>query len=198
MRLIGRVKFVQVQRSSLKLGEKPDRRYDPTPLSIVDSLELSPEGVVGLNADGGRLIDVHNARHPQTKFGNGTAPISIGFTAHYHAMRERFGAHLTDGIAGENILIEVERPVELDDLGKQIIILNPDTKAQGILDMWSVAAPCEPFSQFAAQERISGERLKTTLQFLHQGMRGFYLATAPGQPVFRVQAGDEVYGLINP
>lgn len=195
MRLIGRIKCVQIQRSSLKLGEKPDRRYDPTPLLVVDGLELSPEGVVGLNADGGRLIDVHNALHPQTKFGGGTGPISMGFTAHYRAMRERFGAHLTDGIAGENILVEVAQPIKLNDMGKQITIINPATREQAILDVWSVAAPCEPFSQFAAREKISGEALKSALQFLHEGMRGFYLATAPNQGILTVQAGDEVYAL---
>ncbi len=44
---IGRIKLVQVQRSSLKAGERPNRYYDPAPLLPVDGLLLSPSGVVG-------------------------------------------------------------------------------------------------------------------------------------------------------
>ncbi len=52
MHEIGRIKQVQIQRSSLKLGERPYRVYDPAPLLVVDSLALSARGVVGVTADG--------------------------------------------------------------------------------------------------------------------------------------------------
>jgi hypothetical protein len=64
MREIGRIKLVQVQRASLKAGERPYRYFDPTPLLVVDGLLLSPGGVVGLTADGDRVVDVHHVEHP--------------------------------------------------------------------------------------------------------------------------------------
>src|SRR2546430_5652355 len=36
MRELGRIVRLQIQRSSLKTGEKPRRRYDPAPLLAVD------------------------------------------------------------------------------------------------------------------------------------------------------------------
>jgi len=192
MRLIGHVKLVQVQQASLKVGEKPDRRYDPAPLCVVDSLELSADGVTGVNWDGGRIVDVHHAIHPQTKNNAGTNPISLGFTSHYRAMRERFGEHLTDGSAGENILIACERAITLADLGRQVVIQSASGE-QVRLDVLSDAPPCEPFSQFAAGSRIAGGELKAALQFLQAGMRGYYVALTPGQSAPTVQAGDSVY-----
>src|SRR6266700_3918225 len=40
MRDIGRIVRLQIQRASLKTGEKPTRVYDPTPLLAVDRLSL--------------------------------------------------------------------------------------------------------------------------------------------------------------
>src|SRR5690606_21721652 len=92
MREIGIVKLVQIQQSSLKAGEKPQQYYDPTPLMMVDALEIAPEGVVGLTVDGGRVMDVHNQRHPESK-NVGKNGVSVGFTSHYAFIQERFGAH---------------------------------------------------------------------------------------------------------
>jgi hypothetical protein len=191
---IGRIKHVQVQRASLKAGERPYRYYDPTPLLAVDGLRLLPGGVVGLGAGGEQLIDVHNTEHPASKNQRGLNGISIGFTSHYQAMRERCGAHLTDGIAGENILVESDRAFTLADLGQRLAI---QTAAGALLYLEAliVAAPCIEFSQFASGlgERLPPEALKTTLQFLDSGRRGFYatLAGAPADVV--VRAGDRVY-----
>src|SRR4029079_11330029 len=106
MQEIGRIKLVQIQCSSLKQGQRPYCYYDPTPLLVVERLLLAPRGAVGLTASGQQLTDVHHADHPESKnhgLLNGT---SIGFTSHYRRMRDQFGAHLADGCAGENILIE--------------------------------------------------------------------------------------------
>lgn len=186
MREIGIVKQVQVQRGSLKVGEKPNQRYDPAALLVVDSLEVSGEGVVGLLMDGGRLIDVHHAAHPNSK--NQTRNgISVGFTGHYAAMRQRFGAHMADGIAGENILIESAHPWRLAELGTRLVFES--AAGQVHLDEVLVALPCTPFSQFALQAPASGDPLKAALQFLNEGTRGFY-ATAPQPGV--IQSGDRV------
>lgn len=196
MREIGTIKQVQVQRSSLKAGQKPARYYDPTPLLVVEQLRLSARGVVGITANGDEIIDVHNADHPQSKnrAGNG---ISIGFSSHYESIRAQYGDHLWDGCAGENILIEVEadKVFTLPDLGSRVAILSQATGELIYLIDLQVAAPCVEFSRFAANYGmpLPAEQQKATLQFLHDGRRGFYatFASENGQGI--VQAGDRVF-----
>jgi hypothetical protein len=194
MNEIGIIKLIQVQRSSLKAGERPYRYYDPAPLLTVEGLRLSPDGVVGVAADGEGVIDVHNAGHPASKNQRGLNGISVGFTSHYQAMRERFGSHLTDGCAGENILVEADRTFSLGDLGDQLAI---ETAGGAIVYLASllVAAPCVEFSQFAAGqgERLPPEALKATLQFLDAGTRGFYARPVGDSANAVVRAGDRVF-----
>ncbi|MBZ0294764.1 MAG: MOSC domain-containing protein [Anaerolineae bacterium] len=189
MKKIGTVKQVQVQQSSLKAGEKPNQYYDPAPLLVVDALHLTAAGVTGLTMDGSQIVDVHNATHPASRNG-GDNGVSVGFTSHYRAMRDQFGTHLVDGIAGENILVESDHRWRLDELGARLAFENPETGALVYLDALMPAPPCVPFSQFALQAAAGGDTIKAALQFLHEGTRGFY-ATAhqPGS----VQPGDVVY-----
>ena len=94
MRELGRIVRLQIQRSSLKTGEKPRRSYDPAPLLAVDRVALGPDGVLGEEPGGGAwLVDVHHRAHPETKNEDGVHGVSLGFTSHYGLMRERFGAH---------------------------------------------------------------------------------------------------------
>src|SRR4051812_40755371 len=117
MQEIGLIKLVQLQRSSLKQGQRPQRYYDPAPLLVVDRLLLAPPGISAVSVNGEPIIDIHHADHPETKNSQGKNGISFGFTSHYRAMRECYGAHLPDGCAGENILIESDRVWSLDKLG---------------------------------------------------------------------------------
>ena len=194
MREIGLIKHVQIQRSSLKQGQRPQRYYDPTPLLAVERLLLAPQGVSAMSADGEAIINVHHADHPETKNRLGTNGISIGFTSHYRAMRERYGAHLSDGCAGENILIESDRVWSLDELGESLIIQRPD-RQMVTLESLITAAPCVEFSRFAhlSAEPLTSDQLRMTLQFLDGGMRGFYARLADGQPNAEVRAGDRVF-----
>jgi len=194
VREIGLIKLVQLQRSSLKLGQRPQRYYDPAPLLVVERLLLAPLGVSALSADGEAVIDVHHAGHPDTKNSLGKNGISFGFTGHYRAMRERYGAQLPDGCAGENILIESDQVWLLDDLGAALMIERADRQIVA-LDKLMVAAPCVEFSRFAhlSAEPLTSEQLRTTLQFLDGGMRGFYARLAEGQPDAGIQAGDRVF-----
>jgi hypothetical protein len=189
---IGCIKQVQIQRSSLKMGERPYRYYDPAPLLVVDGLALTPGGVVGL-IGGERVVDVHNTAHPASKNQRGLNGISIGFTSHYQAMRDRFGPHLADGCAGENILVEAERTFALGDLGDRLAI---ETAGGALVYLTGllVAAPCVEFSQFATGqgERLPPEALKAALQFLDDGMRGFYACLAGDSADGVVRAGDRV------
>jgi hypothetical protein len=194
MREIGLIKHVQLQRSSLKQGQRPQRYYDPAPLLLVERLLLAPGGVSAVSAHGEPIIDVHHADHPETKNRLGTNGISIGFTSHYRAMRDRFGPHLTDGCAGENILIESDQVWSLDQLGAQLVIQTAGGALVSLTDLL-VAAPCVEFSRFAAGqgERLPAEALKAALQFLDNGMRGFYARLVDGSGEAIVREGDRVF-----
>jgi hypothetical protein len=194
MREIGLIKHVQLQRSSLKQGERPQRYYDPAPLLVVERLRLDAGGVRATGADGVPIIDVHHASHPETKQRLGINGISIGFTGHYRAMRDRYGAHLPDGCAGENILIESDQIWSIDDLGAAVAIQSSDGQLVR-LDGLTVAAPCVEFSRFAhlSDQPLTSDQLRTTLQFLDGGMRGFYARLADGQPAAEIRAGDRVF-----
>lgn len=195
---IGRIKQVQVQCSSLKAGVPPHRYYDPRPLLIVSSLLLTPRGVIGITAKGEQVIDVHNIDHPESRNRGGENGVSIGFTSHYQAMRKHFGAHLIDGIAGENILVETEEEQNQANLERGVGIKKRDSGQFIHLTNVRVATPCIQFSQFAINAQIppSNELIKEALQFLNDGRRGFY-ATLPDEqqklPV--IQTGDVLFAL---
>ena len=193
---IGRVKLLQIQRASLKAGERPHRYYDPAPLLAVEQLLLTPNGCVGALPDGERQIDVHHAGHPESKNRRGLNGISIGFTGHYRRMREQFGEHLADGVAGENILIEAEQSFALDDLGDAIVIRCADGSFAHLGDLL-VAAPCVEFSRFAhlGGDPLTSDELRATLQFLDNGRRGFYARLVEGPLEAPLRLGDRVFVL---
>ena len=193
LRPLGRVVRLQIQRSKLKLGEKPNRYYDPAPLLTVGELTLTPEGALARTADGVTLVDIHHAAHPDTRNLDRTNDLSVGFTAHYAAMRERYGAHLADGCAGENILIETNGRVTLADIAGGLVI-QPAAGGRPVrLRVVRHAPPCREFSGYASRTR-EPEAIKEALQFLDEGLRGFYCALGNPVPV-RVAVGDDV--LIN-
>jgi hypothetical protein len=189
LRPLGRIVNLQIQRSSLKLGEKPNRWFDPAPLLPVAELTLTPDGALARTADGSYLLDIHHASHPATR-NNGTNDISVGFTGHYAAMRARFGRHLSDGIAGENILIECGAAIQASDLASGLAI-RPAAGGDLIwLQGVRVMPPCVEFSTFAGRSSES-EALKSALQFLGDGLRGFCGRLPPGAAV-TISVGDEV------
>jgi hypothetical protein len=192
MREIGRIKQVQIQRASLKFGERTERYYDPAPLLVVDMLTLSPDGAFGSSGDGGYVIDVHHVSHPGSR-NRGDNWISVGFTSHYREMRARFGNHLTDGCAGENILVDSDSSFTPSTLGERLAIKNAST-GQNVLFAEVIAAPpCVEFSQFAARQTLSPEQTKEILQFLGNGMRGFYARLDGETGIVRV--GDTLYAI---
>lgn len=195
MESLGRVKLVQLQPSGLIIEIPSGYFYDASRRVEVDHLLITSKGIEATTSGGEHLLDIHHIDHPDKAYDNDDL-ISIGFTSHYEAMRARFGDHMVDGIAGENIIIEFEDEVWPDDLGMQIVIENRTTGNRAFLDVVSFAAPCEEFSHFAAQsqdERLPAKELKSTLQFLNNGRRGFLLVLSDGQRSTEVQPGDRVY-----
>jgi len=191
MRTIGTVTRLQIQRGSLKRGDKPTRVYDPTPLLSVPALNIAPEGALGASPDepGTWIVDVHHRAHPYTKNEDGMHGISLGFTSHYDAMRQHFGDRLEVGCAGENIIATSDRQFGYDELAGGVAILAPDGSERVRLKVLQVAHPCRPFTGWALGKTVEPEELKRHLQFLDGGMRGFYCV---GEGVGTVSLGDQI------
>lgn len=194
--LIGKIVRLQVQLNSLKTGAKPFETYAPVPnLVAVEALRLTADGVEGVDAEGRRLADVHNRTHPNSKF-RGDNGISIGFTQHYRAMRDRFGDHLTNGIAGENLLIECDEMVPLELIQRGTVITGNTHRTP--IGPWGVAHPCAPFSKFCLQmpaDQKADKRVTETLQFLENGTRGFVAVYDETSPSAEIRVGDVVYAI---
>lgn len=191
---IGRIVRLQVQTDHLKRGEQPHRWYDPEPITPVEALQLDSGGVTGIGADGTVHPDVHNRDHRISRF-RGDNGVSIGFTGHYATMADRFGAHLTDGIAGENILVECDGRHTVDSLGERLLVET----SSGIvrIDRVIVAAPCAEFTRFCLKwprDERPDRSVTDALQFLDNGLRGFYASFAPnGSERVEIRIGDMVY-----
>ena len=192
LRPLGPIVRLQIQRASLKLGEKPNRLYDPAALLEVDALTLTPAGAVALLPDGSALLDVHHTAHPRSRNSDGVNDLSVGFTGHYARMRASFGPHLADGCAGENLLVDYEAQVDLAAIKGGLAIQSAD-------DIWTwlhgvrVALPCVEFSTYAARPSGPGD-LKAALQFLDHGLRGFYCVYDEAAPA-TVRVGDSVWAV---
>ena len=192
---LGRVKLVQIQPDGLIIETPSGYTYDASRLVKVDRLRITSLGIEATTPQGERVLDIHHVNHPDKAYDEDDL-ISIGFTSHYQAMRARFGEHMVDGIAGENIIIEYNKEVWTEDLGPQIAIENTETGQMTLLDLVCFAAPCDEFSHFAAQtqdKRLPTADLKSTLKFLNNGRRGFLLVLRDGQETAAVQAGDRVF-----
>jgi hypothetical protein len=190
--IIGPIVRLQIQRSPLKVGEKPHRKYIPDPIASVETLLITRLGITA-RVDGGETFDVHHRAHPSTKNADGRNGISIGFTSHYAEMRRRFGPHLWDGCAAENILVASNRRFGLDDLAGGLILLDAQRCAKARLEQVDVAHPCRPFCGFAHEHRtVEPDVLKESLAFLDDGMRGFYCSLGRDSGPVVVRCGDLV------
>ena len=163
---------VQVQTSRLK--PLPAKDYDPSPLLVVDAVEVDERGCVGLK-DGERVVDVHHADHPDSrnvKLSNGLSWVDA---AAYERARDRFGPHLVDGVMGETLLLD-GRPAEGDLVlgGLLLVDVRP-------------MPPCVGFSRFCTGEHVDGDELQAVLSWLSDGARGW---TARVVGVGTVTAGD--------
>ena len=193
MQKIGTIKFVQIQQDSLKEHlDDGTRIYNPSPLLKLNRIKLTQDGVIGLTDTGDEIIDVHNTRHPNSRY-RGDNPISIGLTAHYDKMRAEMGDHLPDGIAGESIIIDCDTIYTSETLNQRIAIKSQNDSTLIYMNEVIPIPPCEPFSRFARARKLSPQETKSTLQFLSDGTRGFYLKLENDTKNVIVQTGDAVY-----
>ena len=193
MEPIGVVVRLQVQRASLKAGQSPRRRYDPAPLHAVPALLVTAAGVTGRDERGEAVADVHHRDHPASKNRAGSNGVSICFTSHYDAMRARFGPHLADGLAGENILVAADRRYDAAELAPGLVI-ETSSGERVRLEQVNVAAPCVEFARFALRfpdDLRPDRRVTEALAFLDGGTRGYYaVGPACGAPI---AVGDRVF-----
>ncbi len=192
---LGKVKLVQVQPTGLIIETSSGDFYDASRRVEVDSLLITPLGIEATTPEGLHVLDIHHINHPDKAYDPDDL-VSIGFTSHYQAMRAHFGAHMIDGVAGENIIIEYDQEVWTADLGQQIAIENAKTGHLARLNLEHFSAPCAEFSHFAANsqdQRLPAAQLKSTLQFLNKGRRGFLFLLSEDQEPATVQPGDKVF-----
>jgi MOSC domain-containing protein YiiM len=191
MGYIGTIQFVQIQRESLKVKNGNTQRYDPQPLLTVTQLRLTRDGVIGLTETGVEIIDVHHTDHPRSR-NRADNYVSLGFSHHYDLMRERCGDHLTNGIAGENIIVACDQRITPEMLGERVFI-GTQTGERIVLEDTLPIPPCEPFSRFAAGRDLVAPEMKATLQYLSNGTRGFYMRVIAAADGAIIQSGDKVY-----
>lgn len=195
LNLLGYVKLTQLQPTGLIINTPSGEFYDPSRRVVVDSLQISPLGIEAITPDGEHVLDIHHIDHPDKKYDNDDL-VCIGFSSHYAAMRARFGEHMVDGVAGENIIIQAEKEIWPEELGQRIGFESSETGDITFLDVVKFAAPCEEFSHFVAQsqhQRLPAAELKATLQFLGNGRRGYLLVLSDGHEPVNVQPGDRVF-----
>lgn len=192
LELLGPIGQVQLQPVSIKQGRGSAETYHPRGLLPVECLLFDGQGIQGVTVEGEQRLDVHHPAHPASRF-RGKNGISLGFTAHYEAMCERFGAHMTLGCAAENIIIRTAERITLERLRRYVLIHNRASDGWLVLTGTFVAEPCLPFARFAIEHTPTPSEIKAALQFLHQGTRGFYVTLDPASTTNIAQVGDPVY-----
>jgi hypothetical protein len=183
-----RIARLQIQQDPLKRGDKPYRWYDPTPIRQVERLLVDERGATGV-ADGDKILDVHHVDHPKTRNHGQASGLSVGFTAHYGAMRARFGDRVADGVAGENVLVDTDEQMTHERLAAGAFRTR-DGRTVPLVDV-EVAEPCVEFSRYVlgVKPGDTSQPMREPLRALMGGMRGFYVALA--EPV-ELMVGDEL------
>lgn len=191
MRFLGEITRLQIQRSSLTIGSGPTRYFDPAALFAVEEMFLTPGGACAPAPDGSCLVDVHHAAHPFTR-SRGENTLCFGFSRHYDALRARFGESFTFGCAAENIIIEGPTlRITPADVAAGLVIETSNGPAT--LTTVIAAPPCMPFAKFALRDpAASTEAIKSALQFMDGGLRGFYCNFA-GLKTATIRVGAKVY-----
>lgn len=190
LQLIGKIVRLQIQRSTLSLGEKPNRYFDPAALLSVNAMQITSRGAVVQLPDGQTLLDYHHADYSDGANAE-MNDLSINFTAHYDEIRGKYGSieHLYNGCGGENILVEADHRLTEAAFSGGLAVRVRDGRLAWLKNV-VVALPCQPYSKYVARS-TEPQVIKETLQFLDNGTRGFYCVFEDEAPV-TLEVGDEV------
>ena len=181
---------LQVQRFPMKAGRAPLRYYEPAALVSVQRLSAGPLGVRGTTADGQTVLDVHHQHHPQSRDRRGDAGVLFMGTGDYVALRQRYGDHVVDGIAGETVLLDAPEGFAGAELPPSVTV----NTAAGPLALQEVrvADPCVEFSRFCLRQETSAvvdDDVRDAMVALDGGARG-YRSCAAGEGT--IALGDTV------
>ena len=181
---IGEIALLQIHRDLLVPGD----RFDPAPLLEVEEMGIDSAGVVGWIGDSW-AVDVHHRSWPGS---GGRRPVSMGFTAHYDKMRQRF-RDIPLGVAGENIIVTAPEPSSPADIGD--IAIRGRVGREVLLTDPIVARPCRQFTSFLLDLPYKAEAgdIADELEFLDGGTRGFIFAVDHLTEPMTVRPGDGVY-----
>ena len=185
--LVGKVVQLQVHPDFVL----QDERYDPTRLVETHRLSVTADGVAGRVGDAW-VLDVHHAAYPGRHPGR-LRPVSVGFTAAYDRMRERFGGTARLGVAGENIIVSSNRLPAIDELATGVEIVGIGGASLHLADAM-VANPCLEFTSYLLGREAKGsqDEIGDDRAFLRNGMRGYILSTAGRSPI-EIAVGADVY-----
>lgn len=185
-----RIVRLQVQTDPLKVGRAPLRSYDPSRIEAVPRIDVSPSGVVGLAERLGSVLDVHHMDHPHSRDRKGKAGVTVMGTGDYARLKAHYGDHLTEGIAGETILVDAPEGLARRTMPDQVTVLTGGGPL--VLGQLRVADPCVEFSRYCLRQEPSStvdDEVRQALVDLDEGARG-YRAVADGAGV--IALGDEV------
>jgi hypothetical protein len=185
-----RIVRLQVQTDPVKVGRAPLRRYDPASIESVPRIEVSPSGVVGLAERLGSVVDVHHVDHPHTRDPRGNGGVTLMGTGDYARLKADYGDHLTEGVAGETILVDAPDGLARRPMPSQITVVTAGGPI--VLTRVEVADPCVEFSRYCLglePSTVVGDDVRRALVDLDDGARG-YRAVAGGSGV--IALGDEV------
>ncbi len=169
-----RIVRLQVQRYPMKAGRAPLRYYEPAALVAVQRLSAGPLGVRGITAAGETVLDVHHQHHPQSRDRRGDAGVLFMGTGDYFALRERYGEHVVDGIAGETILLDAPEGFAGDRLPPSVTVNTADGPL--VLQQVRAADPCVEFSRFCLRQETSAvvdDDVRDAMVALDGGARGY-------------------------
>lgn len=174
--MLGSIVRLQIQTDRLKRGTKPHRWYDPVNIRRVPQLHVDENGSLGV-LDGQYVVDAHHVAHPNTGNHGPVSGLSVGFTAHYRAMRDRFGPRVSDGVAGENVLVDSDEQITNERFEGAYFRTGHGEVA---VTETRPAEPCVEFSRYVlgVEPGDQSEPMREPLQQLRDGMRGFYVALA--------------------
>jgi len=170
-------------------------------LRAVDALWLSPDGVIGATGDES-IVHAHHRLHPTRTVGATEKHrtflphrlLSFGFTGHYNAMAEHFGAAEV-GCAGEDIIVAHDAVVPLDQVNQGVQIRRGD-RTIDLVDA-AVAKPCVPFTKYLLNDQLAPEdKVAPHVSFLADGMRGFIVGLANQTEPVDIAVGDELWARI--
>ena len=181
---VGEVVKLQIHRRHQRDGEN----YRLDPLAEVSTLRLTDGGPIGF--DGASwIVDCHHRYHPQATTHRPARALSIGFTAHYEDIWQRF-TPIPLGAGGENLIVSSDEVISEAELSGGIRIGPP--QASILVSDAKVAEPCVAFTRLVTgRSEASAHDLAEDREHLRRGIRGFVMPldgidlfdVVPGAPV---------------